>query len=79
MEILLFGIAREIVGAERLPVPEGTVLENVGDLRQWLKKEYPQFEGLNSLAIAINNEYADDSQMLPVDGEIALIPPVSGG
>ncbi len=79
MEVLLFGIAREIVGASVLTIPEHANLQDVNDLRAWLQEAYPQFKGLSSLAIAINREYAQDSDSLPPGAEIALIPPVSGG
>ena len=79
MDILLFGIAREIVGAGRLSVPPAVSLGNVGALRFWLSEQYPQFKGLSSLAIAVNSEYAEDDLSLDNASEIALIPPVSGG
>lgn len=79
MEVLLFGITREIVGDAVLKIPEGANLKDVNDLRAWLQQQYPQFKGLSSLAIAINQEYAGDNDPLPAGAEIALIPPVSGG
>ncbi len=79
MEILLFGIAREIVGTDTLTVPYNDVPKTVGALRQWLKEHYPAFGGLSSLAIAIDKNYASDEDVLNPENEIALIPPVSGG
>ena len=79
MEVLLFGIAREIVGSETILVPREAAIANVSDLRAWLCDQYPQFKGLSSLAVAVDNEYATDEQALPQNAEIALIPPVSGG
>jgi molybdopterin synthase sulfur carrier subunit len=79
MEILLFGITREIIGADHLLVPKDAAIRNVADLRSWLCSAYPQFEGLSSLAIAVNKEYAEDGHALAGSEEIALIPPVSGG
>jgi molybdopterin synthase sulfur carrier subunit len=79
MEILLFGITREIVGAGHLLIPAGASVSTVADLRSWLCEAYPQFGGLSSLAIAVNKEYADDDLSLKGSDEIALIPPVSGG
>ena len=52
----MFGITREIVGAGRLTVPEEAEVANVADLRAWLARNYPQFSGLSSLAIAVNKE-----------------------
>ncbi len=79
MEVLLFGITREIVGAERLAVPPEAGVRDIAGLRAWLAGRYPQFGGLSSLAIAVNQEYADEDQQLSGEEEIALIPPVSGG
>jgi molybdopterin synthase sulfur carrier subunit len=79
MDILLFGITREIVGADYLSVPRDAAVDNVADLRSWLCEAYPRFKGLSSLAIAVNKEYAADDQALKGGEEIALIPPVSGG
>ena len=79
MDILLFGIAREIVKADRLSVPVEAGVKTVSDLRAWLHEHYPQFKGLSSLAVAVNNEYAENDRLLESAAEIALIPPVSGG
>lgn len=81
MEILLFGVTRDIVGANRLslagkcnPSP-GTVKE----LRQCLVDNYPELGKLSSLAVAVNKTYAREGDPLNETDEIALIPPVSGG
>ena len=79
MEILLFGITRDIVGSTRLQIPEAEKPETVGALKTWLSVKYPAFAGIRSIAVAIDNEYATDEQQLHAGYEIALIPPVSGG
>lgn len=79
MDILLFGIAREIVGADTMTIPAAEVPQTVGGLRTWLKEKYPEFGGLSSLAVAVNSNYAEDSDLIEASNEIALIPPVSGG
>lgn len=79
MEVLLFGITREIVGTNKLVIPDGVRVENVQMLRDWLNGQYKGLKDLSSLAIAVNTEYADDSLALNGTEEIALIPPVSGG
>jgi molybdopterin synthase sulfur carrier subunit len=79
MEVLLFGIVREIVGADKLSIPAEAQIEDVAGLRTWLGQNYPQFNGLSSLAVAVDNEYAEDGQPLNNATAIALIPPVSGG
>ena len=78
MKILTFGIAKDIVGGPEMELPyeEGmTVLV----LKKAVLSAYPQFEKLNSLAIAVNNEYANDELIITPQDEVVLIPPVSGG
>lgn len=78
LKILLFGITKEIVGQSVLAI-ENDAIKTVGDLKSNLKTSFPKFEKLSSLAVAVNNEYAEDTDSLTEKDEIALIPPVSGG
>lgn len=76
--VLAFGISRDITGVSSLSLS----LESpctVGDFRQELLARWPAMSSLASLAIAVNNEYAMDDQLLQPGDELALIPPVSGG
>lgn len=80
MKILLFGIAKDIVGASEYQVPVAaaqpfTVLE----LKSVLASSFPDFGKLSSFAVAVNNAYASDTVFLESSDEIAIIPPVSGG
>lgn len=80
MNILLFGIAKDIVGSSSLMLKEEEPIpRNVKELKLLLAEKYPKFKTLSSLAIAINSNYADDKALLKPTDEIALIPPVSGG
>ncbi|MCJ8210053.1 molybdopterin converting factor subunit 1 [Mucilaginibacter sp. RS28] len=79
MEILLFGITRDITGQQRLNVPADQNIVTVKGLKQWLVEQYPAIGKLSSLAVAVNNTYAEDEDNLTPESEIALIPPVSGG
>ncbi len=76
--VLGFGIAKDIFGSSEihLDVNEGL---NVGDLRSVLEEGYPQLNKLKSYMLAIDEEYAEDSQIINSGNEIAVIPPVSGG
>lgn len=76
--IKAFGISREIVGGRivELEVPEG---QTVTELKNNLFERYPALAALQSVYIAVNNEYADENAPLKEGDEIALIPPVSGG
>lgn len=78
IEILAFGIAKDIIRGQKLglDLPEGTT---VGGLKQNLAEQFPDFEKLRSLAIAVNTEYQKDEYELTEADEIVIIPPVSGG
>ena len=79
MQVLLFGVTKDITRQDVLDIPAGESIEDVGQLKTYLKGKYPGLSTLSSLAVAVNNTYAmEDVQISPED-EIALIPPVSGG
>lgn len=78
IKILAFGITKDILGA---PEKELEVQDdlNVGQLKEKLEGSFPQLVKLKSYFIAVNEEYAEDDQMITNTDEIAIIPPVSGG
>ena len=77
IRIKLFGIARDIVGQGTLEVDSG--IRNVGELLDRLRTDYPEFNKLTSLLVAINEEYAELTDPVNENDVVALIPPVSGG
>ncbi|MBT2163289.1 MoaD/ThiS family protein [Zobellia barbeyronii] len=80
MEVLLFGIAKDIVGRSSFRFEEGDEMpKSVSELKQKLNNSFPDFGKLSSLAVAVNSEYAEDAKILSKGDEIAIIPPVSGG
>ncbi len=80
MEVLLFGIAKDIVGESLIQFSESEkVPTSVSELKQMISETYPEFGKLSSLAVAVNSEYARDDVPLDRNDEIAIIPPVSGG
>ena len=81
MTILLFGITKDIVGSSSLSLPlsSASKLKTVRELKAYLGNTYPQLNTLSSLAVAVNNSYAQDNVKISNFDEIALIPPVSGG
>jgi molybdopterin converting factor subunit 1 len=78
IKVKAFGITRDIVGQREVEL-EMSGERTVSELRTLLNEKYPKMNGLKSLLIAVNNEYAEDHTTLKSDDEIALIPPVSGG
>ena len=80
MEVLLFGIAKDIVGESKIRISADNQLpSSVSELKKMLSETYPEFGKLSSLAVAVNSEYAEDGLVLRTEDEIAIIPPVSGG
>jgi sulfur-carrier protein len=79
VSVHFFARARELAGTATasVDVPDGATL---ADLRQQLAIRYPALAGLLArAALAVNNEFADDSLVLWEAAEVALLPPVSGG
>lgn len=77
LKIKTFGVARDMMGGKEVVVKiDGN---DVAALRKALATNYPLLQTLRSLLIAVNQQYAEDSQTLTEIDEIALIPPVSGG
>jgi molybdopterin converting factor subunit 1 len=77
--VRLFARAKDLAGTEvaSVEVPDGAT---VGQLRQRLAAAYPALTGLlGRSAIAVNDDFADDMLTLPLQAEIAVLPPVSGG
>jgi molybdopterin synthase sulfur carrier subunit len=77
LKIKTFGITRDILGGREIVFElKG---KSVSDLRKELNHKHHELIGLNSLFIAVNQQYAADEIMLNESDEIALIPPVAGG
>ena len=79
VKVLLFGQLREIVGAseEEVAIESGAC---AADLLADYQRRFPGMEEFRpSIAMAINQEYADGSAPLRDGDEVALLPPVSGG
>ncbi|MFK7809599.1 MAG: MoaD/ThiS family protein [Saprospiraceae bacterium] len=76
--IIAFGIAKDIIGGQRLTF-EMEDQPTVGNLKAQLCKQFPAFERLRSLAIAVNEEYQSDDFIIGERDEVVIIPPVSGG
>jgi molybdopterin converting factor small subunit len=77
--VQLFARARDLAGCGvvNLDLPDGST---VGDVRKRLAGVCPALSGLiERSALAVNNDFADDSLTLPHEAEVALLPPVSGG
>lgn len=78
INILAFGIAKDIIQSQQLAFEVKTGA-TVGILKEQLCAQFPEFQRLKSLAIAVNEEYQEDDFVLSERDEIVIIPPVSGG
>jgi molybdopterin synthase catalytic subunit len=79
VRVLFFGILKDLTGKASDPVDlrDGAT---VRDLLALYEAQMPRLkESLPSLAIAVNQSYADPETVLHNDDEVALLPPVSGG
>ncbi len=77
INILAFGIAREIVGGPVTDLPfEAMTVEAI---KTELEARFPRLKQLTSFMIAVNGEYATAGAMIHEGDEVAIIPPVSGG
>ena len=78
IQILAFGIAKEICGdsALRVEIPDNAT---AGDLKRLLIEQYPRLGVLASFLLAVNEEFAQPDTLLQSGDEVAIIPPVSGG
>lgn len=80
MNILFFGIAKDIVGSSAIILSDEQKRPmTVAALKKKLVEDYPEFSKLNTMVVAVNSEYATDDVTLNGTEEIAIIPPVSGG
>ena len=79
VHVRLFARARDLARTDTIDIDlaEGAT---VADLRRRLAADYPALAGLlERSAIAVENDFAEDSRVLPANVEVALLPPVSGG
>jgi molybdopterin converting factor subunit 1 len=77
--VLLFGAAADRAGTRRteVPVDDGTTL---GELWPVLADRHPGLVPMrDTLAFAVNGEYARLDDAVSAGDEVAVLPPVSGG
>ncbi len=79
VEVLLFSVLRERIGASSLtvslsePVTAALLLERIADAHP------PIRPALSCVRVAVNQEYVGQDHLVRAGDEIALITPVSGG
>jgi len=77
--VLFFGVLKEMVGksVDLIDLADGALVRDV--LAVYESQNPSLKESLQSLAVAVNQEYAGPDTKLKPNDEIALLPPVSGG
>ena len=78
IHVLAFGIAKEIFESPSVDI-ELKDAYSASNLKTVLERKYPELKKLGSYMIAVNNEYAEDTRLISLKDEVAVIPPVSGG
>src|SRR5579864_401515 len=79
VRVLFFGMLKDIVGksTELVDLQDGA---SVRDLLSAYETRIPALKpALASIALAVNQQYANPNMQLKPDDEVALLPPVSGG
>ena len=77
--VQLFARARDLAGASAVTVELATGAR-VRDLRRGLAEQHPALAILlERSALAVNDEFAEDTLSLVEGAKVALLPPVSGG
>lgn len=83
IELELFGALRDLEPGDRLrlPVPGGCVADLRAALTRHAAARWPRIAPglLKSCAFATPSTVLRDSEPLPADGRMVVLPPVSGG
>jgi|RhiMetdeSRZDD1v2_1073273.scaffolds.fasta_scaffold98896_3 MoaE-MoaD fusion protein len=79
VKLLFFATLRDRAGTKSIELDIPSEL-TVQGLKDKISVEYPSLkESMSSVLITINREYAFDEAIIPVNAELAMFPPVSGG
>jgi molybdopterin synthase catalytic subunit len=79
VRVLYFGVLKDLTGraSEALTLPDHAT---AADVVNHCARQFPSLKGaLSSLAISVNQQYADSKHELRAGDEVGLLPPVSGG
>lgn len=83
MKILYFALLRERIGLPEETVAPPETVRTVADLTAWLRGRSAQHEAAlaNSamVRVAVNQDYAQPTDVVKPGDEVAFFPPVTGG
>lgn len=77
IKVLLFADLQEKAGKREVEISVEDI--TVAEIRDQLLEMYPQLTGITTAMPAVNEDYADGSQVVKSGDTVAFIPPVSGG
>ena len=78
IRVLLFGAAADRAGTREMRVVAGEM--TLDELWSLLAERYPDLSPMrDTLAFAVNGEYAGGDSRVAGGDEVAVLPPVSGG
>ncbi len=79
IKLLFFATIRDRAGTKTLEMNISADM-TIKDLKDKLSTDYPNLkESMKSVLMTINREYAFDENVVPLNAEIGMFPPVSGG
>ena len=78
ISVLFFGMSSDLAGSSSatLEIKEDST---VSSFKSQLKHAFPNMKNLQEFAVAVNETYSNDEDMIHEGDEIAILPPVSGG
>jgi molybdopterin converting factor subunit 1 len=79
IKILFFATIKDRAGTKSIDLDIPTEM-TIQALKEKLGTEYPNLkDSLKSVLMTINREYAFNEAVIPLNAEVAIFPPVSGG
>jgi molybdopterin converting factor subunit 1 len=79
IKLLFFATIRDRAGTKSLEM-DIPVDMTIQGLKDKLSTDYPNLkDSMKSVLMTINREYAFDEAIVPINAEIGMFPPVSGG
>jgi molybdopterin converting factor subunit 1 len=79
VHVRYFARLRELAGTDSETVEQVPVTSTLNELYRGLQRIHPALPDPESVRVAVNQEFAEWSTGIPHGGEVAFIPPVSGG
>lgn len=80
VQVLLFAGLADRIGTSIITVPVKEFPISTGELKAIIRETYPDAGPLIDISFAaVNQQYATEDNLITINDEVALIPPVSGG